>query len=329
MLTLPSFGLVRARSLPEAIEALSDGRALPIAGGTDVVPNMKRGLLEPARLVSVRRIPELTGVRVEEDGSLVLGAATTLAEIAGDARVARTWPGVAQAVRAVASPQIRNAGTLGGNVCLDTRCAYYDQSKFWRSALGHCLKTCGEVCHVVPHGHRCVAAFSADTPPALIASGARVRLASQAGERTMALSDFYTSDGAHHTVRRPDEILVDVRIPLPPPRTQGVYVKVRARAAIDFPILSMAVVLTRDRDETVQSIAVVVGALASKPRVVDGLDAIAVGRPLDGRVIEAVADRAHAVCHPLANLDGDAGWRRTVLPVYVRRALAALAASPT
>src|ERR1019366_560741 len=198
MLTLPSFGLVRARSLPEAIEALSDGRALPIASGTDVVPNMKRGLLEPARLVSVRRIPELTGVRVEEDGSLVLGAATTLAEIAGDARVARTWPGVAQAVRAVASPQIRNAGTLGGNVCLDTRCAYYDQSKFWRSALGHCLKTCGEVCHVVPHGHRCVAAFSADTPPALIASGARVRLASPAGERTTGPFAFYTSGGAHH-----------------------------------------------------------------------------------------------------------------------------------
>jgi len=233
---------------------------------------------------------------------------------------------VAQAARAVASPQIRNAATLGGNVCLDTRCAYYDQSHFWRGALGHCLKTCGDVCHVVPQGHRCVAAFSADTPPALIACGARVRLASQAGQRSMALSDFYTSDGAHNTVRRPDEILVDVRLPPPPPGTQGVYVKVRARAAIDFPVLSMAVALTRDRDETVQSIAVVVGALAAKPRVVDGLDSIAVGRPLDGRVIEAVADRAHAVCHPLQNLDGDAGWRRAVLPVHLRRALGALAA---
>ncbi len=137
---------------------------LLVAGGTDVVPNMKRGLLEPERLVSLRRVPELAGVRIEADGTLVLGAATTLAEIARDSRVVQGWPVVAQAARAVASAQIRNVATLGGNLCLDTRCAYYDQSGFWRNALGHCIKTCGDVCHVVPQGQRCVAAFSADPP---------------------------------------------------------------------------------------------------------------------------------------------------------------------
>ena len=325
MLTLPPFAMVRARTLVEALDALGDGRGVPIAGGTDLVPNMKRGLLEPARLVSLRRVPELRGIRVEDDGALVLGAATTLAELAGDARVARGWPAVAQAAQAVASPQIRNAGTLGGNLCLDTRCIYYDQSAFWRGALGHCLKTCGDVCHVVPQGRRCVAAFSADTPPALIASGASVRLASGAGERTLALADLYTSDGAHNSVRRPDELLVDVRVPAPPPRTRGVYVKVRSRAAIDFPVLSMAAVVTRDGDDAVRSLALVVGALGAKPRTIDGLDALALGKRLDRDVVEAVSARAHAVCRPLPNLDGDPDWRRTVLPVYVRRALAALA----
>lgn len=311
MLTLPRFGLVRARTLPEALDALGDGHGVPIAGGTDLVPNMKRGLLEPARLVSIRRIPELHGIRVEADGALVLGASTTLAEIARDARVLEGWPAVAQAARAVASPQ--------------TRCAYYDQTKFWRGALGHCLKTCGDVCHVVPQGRRCVAAFSADTPPALIASGASVRLASAVRERALALADLYTADGAHNHVRRADEVLVDVRVPAAPPRTRGVYVKVRSRAAIDFPVLSMAAVITRGRDEAVQSIALVVGALGARPRTVDGLDGIALGRTLDRGVIAAVSERAHAACHPLSNLDVDADWRRAVLPVYVRRALESLA----
>jgi len=325
VLTLPSFTFVRARDLAEALDALADGTTLPIAGGTDVVPAMKRGVLAPRRLLSLRRIPELRGIRQEDDGTLVIGAATSLADLSADARVLRTWPAVASAAAAVGSPQIRNAGTVGGNLCLDTRCTFYDQSAFWRGALGHCLKTSGEICQVVARGRRCVAALSADLPPPLIAHGASVRFASARGERTMPLSAFYKPDGAHNTVRQPDEILVDVRLPRPSHGVRGIYVKVRSRASIDFPCLSLAAVVECGSDGVVRGLRLVVGALASTPRVIDGLDAIATGVPLEATVIRRIAERAYASCHPLPNSDVDADWRRAVLPVHVRRALASLA----
>jgi len=324
MLTMPGFRFLRPGRLEDALDALDGGSTLLVAGGTDVVPNMKRGLLRPERLVSLRRLPELAVTRVEADGSLTLGAGAVLADLGTDVRIDHGWPGIAAAARAVASPQIRNVATLGGNLCLDTRCAYYDQSAFWRSALGHCLKTSGDVCHVVPHGRRCVAALSADMPPALIAAGASIRLASRRGERALPLQAFYTQDGARNTVRTEDEIVVGVSVPAPEPGTRSAYVKVRPRGAIDFPALSVAVHLVL-ADGGVRSLRLVVGALASAPRVVDGLDALAVGRPLTPAVIDAVAERARAACHPLPNVDVDADWRRAVLPVHVRRVLAALA----
>jgi 4-hydroxybenzoyl-CoA reductase subunit beta len=325
MLTMPAFEMVRPRSLDAATEALAAGGML-VAGGTDLVPNLKRGLLDPKRLVSLRRVDELRGVRIDGEGALVVGAGTLLVELAQDARVRQTWPTLAYAASLVATPAIRNVATLGGNVCLDTRCPYYDQTAFWRGALGHCLKTCGEVCHVVPSGRRCVAAFSADTPPVLIAYGATVALASTRGRRTVRLEDLYVADGAKHTSHAHDEIVVELRVPRPAPGSRASYVKVRSRAAIDFPALSIATVVDLGKDAAVHGISLVVGALGAKPRVVDGLEAVA-GRPLDAQTVEAIASRAHAVCHPLDNVDVDAQWRRAVLPVHVRRALRAMAAA--
>jgi 4-hydroxybenzoyl-CoA reductase subunit beta len=325
MLTMPAFEMVRPQSLDAATEALAAGGVL-VAGGTDLVPNLKRGLLDPKRLVSLRRIDELRGVRIDEEGALVVGAGTRLVELAQDARVRQTWPALAYTASLVATPAIRNVATLGGNVCLDTRCAYYDQTAFWRGALGHCLKTCGQVCHVVPSGRRCVAAFSADTPPVLIAYGATVTLASTRGRRTVPLEDLYVANGAKHTSHERDEIVAELRVPRPAPGTQAKYVKVRSRAAIDFPALSIALVVDFADDRAVHRLSLVVGALGAKPRVVDGLDALAAGRPLDAGAVEAIASRAHAACHPLENVDVDAQWRRQVLPVHVRRALLEISA---
>lgn len=323
MLTLPPFELVRARTVPEALDALADG-AVIVAGGTDLVPNMKRGVATPRRVVSVRRLDALRGIRVEPDHTLVVGSGTLLADLAEDARVRETWPALSDAAGLVASPPIRNVATLGGNVCLDTRCPYYDQTEFWRGALGHCLKTCGDVCHVVPSGKRCVAAFSADTPPVLLAFGATVTLTSTRGTRTIPLAELYVADGKKHLTLAADELLTEVRVPAPPAGTRSGYVKVRSRAAIDFPALSIALVLTRT-DRTVTRLSIVVGALGARPRAVDGLEALAHGKPLDEPTIAAVAERARAACHPLDNVDVDPGWRRDVLPVHVRRALTALA----
>jgi 4-hydroxybenzoyl-CoA reductase subunit beta len=327
LLTIPSFEIVRPRSLEAALEAIAAGGIL-ISGGTDVVPNLKRGLLDPKRVVSLRQVAELKGVRIDDGGELVIGAGTTLAELALDPRVRQTWPALAQSAELVASPAIRNVATLGGNVCLDTRCPYYDQTAFWREALGHCLKTCGQVCHVVPSGRRCVAAFSADTPPVLIAYGASLTIASPRGRRTLRLDELYVADGVKNTTRTPDEIVVEVRVPRPADGTRASYVKVRSRASIDFPALSIAVAVGVDAGNAVHTISLVVGALGARPRVVDGLGPIAIGRPLDPATIEAIAERARAACHPLDNVDVDAQWRRAVLPVHVRRALQAMVAAP-
>jgi 4-hydroxybenzoyl-CoA reductase subunit beta len=321
LLTLPSFEMARPRSLEEALGALAEDGARVLAGGTDLVPNMKRGLVAPRRLVSVRHVRELAGVRIDEDGALILGAATTLADVAADARVREGWPAIARAADMAASPPIRNVATVGGNVCLDTRCSFYDQSAFWRGALGHCTKTCGQTCHVVEGGRRCVAAFAADTPVALVAYGARVRVASCRGARVMPLEELYVADGARHTVLAPGELVTAVEVPPPPARTRAAYSKVRVRGAIDFPALAMAARVSFAADVAVDGVALVVGAVGPRPRAVGGLDDLARGRPLDARVIDAVAERAREACRPFTTGAVDAAHLRAVLPVHVRRLL--------
>jgi 4-hydroxybenzoyl-CoA reductase subunit beta len=334
MLRLHQYQYHRPARLAEAIELLH-GRddAMPIAGGTDLVPNMKHQLFTPNHLVALKGIGELRGIElrdpdgapVDEDGAdraatLTIGATVALSEVAADARVRRHLPALAAAAGLVAGPQIRNQGTLGGNLCLDTRCTYYNQSHFWRDALGYCLKKDGTVCHVTRVGRKCVAAHSADTPPVLIALGAEVELASADGMRRVPVADFFVADGVWNSVRRRDELLTRVHVPLPEAGTRMSYQKVRQRNAIDFPLLSIATVAHLDPDTSVRALAVVVSALGSRPRVVSGLDRLAAGARLVD-VADAVAEQAHRQAHPLENIIVDPDWRRAMVPVYVRRAL--------
>ena len=297
--------------------------ALPVAGGTDLVPNMKHRLFEPEHLVGLRALPELRGISVESD-TLTIGAAETLTAVATNPAVREQVPALADAAGHVAGPQLRNMGTLGGNVCLDTRCTYYNQTAFWRDALGYCLKKDGDTCHVTRVGKKCVAAHSADTPPVLLTLDATVDLASPRGTRTVSLDDFFVTDGIWNTRRERDEILVRVRIPLTGRRSA--YAKLRQRQAIDFPLLTVAVAADLDGDGSVRGIQGVVTALGSRPRALSGWDEIAVGRALDQDTIEALAERAHAQCRPLENIIVDPEWRRAMVPVYVSRALRRLVA---
>jgi 4-hydroxybenzoyl-CoA reductase subunit beta len=221
----------------------------------------------------------------------------------------------------VAGPQLRNMGTIGGNVCLDTRCTYYNQTRFWRGALGYCLKKDGDICHVTKVGKKCVAAHSADTAPVLMTLDASVDLASAEGVRTVPVTDLFVADGIWNSVRRPDEVLARVRIPLPPPGSRAAYTKLRQRNAIDFPLLNVAVAAAVADDGRVGGMRMVVSALGSRPRMVSGLDAIVTGERLDADVIDRIAQRAHQQCHPLTNIIVDADWRRAMVPIYVRRAL--------
>jgi 4-hydroxybenzoyl-CoA reductase subunit beta len=293
-----------------------------IAGGTDVMPNMKHRLFTPDHLIGLKQVPELHGVRVE-NGELVIGASETLASLSRNALVRQHAESLALAAGSVAGPQLRNMGTLGGNLCLDTRCTYYNQSFFWRNALGFCLKKDGDVCHVTKVGKKCVAAHSADTPPVLMTLDGVIDLVSAEGTRTVSVADFFIADGIWNTVRKPNEIVARVRVKLPPASTRTSFTKVRQRQAIDFPLLNIAIATDFDAD-VVRSMRMVVSALGSRPREITGLEKVAAGKSLDAETIQAIADRAYQQCHPLENIIVDPDWRRAMVPIYVKRALRAL-----
>lgn len=320
MLRLPPFRYHRPDRIEDAVGLLTEhgSAARPVAGGTDLIPNMKHRLFEPAHLVSLTGIPELRELRVGDD-EVVLGAAVTLARAAGE--LVGVLPSLSEAAGRVAGPQIRNRGTVGGNLCLDTRCTYYNQTEFWRQALGFCLKKDGDVCHVTRVGRKCVAAHSADTPPVLMTLDAVADIEGPEGARTVPVRDVFVADGIHNTRVEPGELVVRIRIPRPAPGTRAAYMKLRQRKSIDFPLLSVAVLARLGDSGRVEDIRGVVTALGSRPRELSGWDDMAAGERLTPELIEALAERAFKQCHPLENIIVDPEWRRAMVPVYVRRAL--------
>jgi 4-hydroxybenzoyl-CoA reductase subunit beta len=325
LLRLPSFRYHRPSSLEEALSLLAEhGReAMAVAGGTDLIPNMKHRLFEPAHLVALKGLPELRGIR-ESDGHLEVGAAETLSAVAADPMVRRWFPSLAEAAGHVAGPQLRNAGTLGGNLCLDTRCTYYNQTRFWREALGFCLKKDGDVCHVTRVGKKCVAAHSADTPPVLMTLDADLEVVGPSGACWVRVADFFRADGIHNTRLKSGELVSRVRIPLPREGTRTGYAKLRQRKAIDFPLLTIAAAARTDAEGRVVELRGVVTALGARPKELSGWQEAAEGQRLSEGLVEALAERAHAQCHPLENITVDAEWRRAMVPVYVRKALSAM-----
>jgi len=332
VLRLPAFDFVKPRSVGEAVALLDrhGERARLIAGGTDVMPNLKHGLYGPEVVVGLSDVRELRGVRLGPGGDLEIGAMTTLEEIESHPLVVARAPGLAQAAHAVAGPTQRTMGTLGGNVCLDTRCVYINQTHFWRKALGYCLKKDGTLCHVVKGGRACVAAASNDTGTMLVALDARLSIRSVAGSREVAIRDFYRADGVRNLRLAPNELLERIAVPAPRGAIWSGYAKLRPRATIDFPKLSIAVVFTLDGAGTMADATLVVSAIAATPRRIDGIAELARGRrPDDPAAIAALGERARRVTVPLTNLDGDVEWRRAMVPVFVKRAFhAARAAAP-
>jgi len=321
MLTLPRFDWVAPASVDDVLRELAGhpGECLLVAGGTDAVPNLKHRLHEPRRIVSLARVRALRGVRADGQG-LELGALTTLSELSREPLLRPDFAAVARAASLVASPQIRNMGTLGGNLCLDTRCTYYNQTYFWREALGFCLKKDGVRCHVVPQGKRCVAAHSSDVSPTLIAYGAEVEIAGPAGARRVPCDEFFVGDGIHNNILKGDELVTRVFLPDSARGQRAAYGKLRPRAAIDFPMLSVAVVARGDA-RRIESLRIVVSALGAKPRLLGGLDALVKGHAADESTFAAVASAAAKQCRPLINVPYDDEWRHAMVPVMVTRTL--------
>jgi 4-hydroxybenzoyl-CoA reductase subunit beta len=320
VLTLPAFEWAAPESIDEAMALLAQhgGDALIIAGGTDAMPNLKHRLHEPRVVVHLGRLRDLHFVRDEGDG-LHLGPRVTLSEIEAHPVIRRDFPLLARAAGMVAGPQLRNMGTLGGNLCLDTRCTYYNQSYPWREALGFCLKKDGVHCHVVPQGKRCVAAHSSDAAPALIALDAEVEIAGAEGRRVIRVEDFFVADGQHNNVLAPGELVTRVFLPARSRGMRSGYQKLRPRQAIDFPMLSVA--FAAGAADPLDRARLVVSALAARPRVIGGVDALVAGQPLGEPLAVALAEAAHKQCRPQISIPYDPDYRHAMVPVFVKRAV--------
>jgi 4-hydroxybenzoyl-CoA reductase subunit beta len=321
MMRLPLFTFRAPKTLEEAARILDGERsqAMPLAGGTDLLPNMKRRQQVPKTLMSLRGIEALHRAELGESHTR-LGACLTLSEIAADPRFRNGLTALAQAASLVATPQIRNMATLGGNICLDTRCNYYDQSYEWRKAINFCLKKDGTVCWVAPGSAKCMAVSSTDTGPALMALGARVRLVSRAGEREVLVSDLYNNDGIHYIQRRPEEILADVALDSLH-GWKSTYWKLRRRGSFDFPVLSVAAAARISKQNVVEDARIVLGSAACRPLLAGDAAKSLLGRRLDQEAIAEAATLAARIAKPLDNTDFDMTWRKRVTAEFVTYAL--------
>ena len=321
MMRLPLFSFRAPRTLEEAARILhGEGPdAMPLAGGTDLLPNMKRRQQVPRTLLSLRGVEGLHQVHSVDSGYR-LGACMTLSEIADDPRFRNGATALVQAASQVATPQIRNMATLGGNLCLDTRCNYYDQSYEWRKSINFCMKKDGVTCWVAPSSPKCMAVSSTDTAPALMALGARVRLVSHSGEREIALADLYNNDGMLYIHRKSDEILAEVLLDSLH-GWRSAYWKLRRRGSFDFPVLSVAAAARLVGSGVVEDARIVIGSVASRPLVAVDAGRFLVGRALSSETIAEAAALAARIAKPLDNTDFDMSWRKKVTAEFVAYAL--------
>jgi 4-hydroxybenzoyl-CoA reductase subunit beta len=320
-MSLPEFELVRPVSLDAALETLAryGANAQIVAGGTDLIPSMKQRLFGPRVVLDIKGLSDLDYIRFDPQQGLEIGALTTIAAIAESALIAREFQVLHEAAKSIASPLLRNMGTLGGNLCLDTRCLYYNQSSFWRESLGYCLKKEGNVCHVAPGGHFCWAVFSGDCAPALLALGASVLLAGPRGKREVAMVDFYINDGMAWIRKERDEIVTGVRVPASR-GWKGTYKKLRIRQSIDYPLAGVAAVMKTDGGGICTEARVALTGVNPAPQLVAAAEQM-VGKSYDATLVDEVAHEAIRTGKPLTTSSSTPEYRRNMIRVFVRRAL--------
>jgi len=322
MIRLPKFDFIAPESLTEALTVLSRGNGdmKILAGGTDLLAGMKEGLFIPKCILWLGKLKELRRIQFSPEEGLSIGAMCTLSDLEQDHDVNRYFPSLVSAARSIASPQVRNRATVGGNLCLNTRCIYYDQSEFWRSALGYCLKLGSGICHAAPELDRCSAAFCSDLAPLLIALGATVELVNSESMRTLRLADLYVNDGSSHLAIRSSEILCRIVIPYSPV-VRSAHAKWRVRNSIDFPLVNVGVSLAVSDSDRCDRGRIVIGAVASTPLdIAEAAKAIA-GKRLAEDVIDLAAAKASDEVHPLPTVDESVSHRKKMVRVLVKRAL--------
>src|ERR1051325_7548763 len=322
MMRLPKFTCRMPREISDAVRMMGDAgpEGQFVAGGTDLYPNMKRRQQTPKIVISVTRLKELNRITGDGRSGLTIGASVSLTDICEDAVINRDYPMVAEAARTISTPVLRNMGTIGGNLLLDTRCNYYDQNYERRKGINFCMKKDGEVCWVAPGSSKCWAVQSSDLVPVMVAIAAKLRFASTLGERVVDAAGLYNDDGIDYLRKRPAQLLGDIQLP-PTNGWRASYQKLRRRGAFDFPVLGVAARLDMAADGTVKNARLVLGGIAPAPLEVREAEAALVGHALDREHMEAAAEACYLKARPLDNTDFVMNWRKQMARPYVLLAL--------
>lgn len=321
-MSLPPFQLLRPGTIDEAVSLLADhgDRVKVLAGGTDLIPSLRQRLFEPEYLLDLRQIAELRGVRRLTSGGVEIGALTPLSTIERSARLIEDYPALTEAAKTVASPVLRNMGTIGGNICLDTRCLWYNQSLTWRKGCGFCIKKDGDLCHVAPGGATCWAAFSGDTPPALLCLDAEIEVVNASGARRVPLRDFYTGEGQTYRRLLPTDLVTRVFLPPGTRGYRGVYRKLRVRGSIDFPLAGVAVLMKLSNGR-VEDARVAITAVNPAPLLILKAGDLLRGKMIDEPLAETIGDIAASTAKPLTTSALTPEYRREMIRVLTKRAL--------
>lgn len=322
-MSLSEFQLTRPRSLADAMAHLRDhaGNTRILAGGTDLLPSMRQKLFEPEYVLDLRQIQELKGIRETGQG-IEIGALTTLHEIEHSPILAKGYPVLTAAAKTVASPLIRHMGTIGGNICLDTRCLWYNQSLTWRKSCGFCIKKDGDLCHVAPGGSKCWAVFSADTPPALLCLNAEIEIASASATRRIPLRELYTGEGDNYRKLQSSELVTKIFLPRSTSGYRGTYRKLRVRGSIDYPLAGVAVAIKRSNGH-IEDIQIALTAVNPAPVLVEGLNSLMNRGQVDDHALVHAAELAARTAKPLTTSALTPEYRREMIRVFTKRALLA------
>lgn len=322
-MTLPAFRILQPRTVDDAVRMLSDNGpdAMVIAGGTDAIPNLQMKLFAPRVLVDIKPLRNLAEIHFSPQEGLRIGALVTLSQMLEAHWMREQFPVLAGAVSTVAGPLQRNMGTIGGNLCLETRCRWYNQSHFWRQSLGGCLKKDGDVCHVAPGGKFCWAAWSGDSAPALLSLDAEVEITGRNGMRRLALREFYKNDGKDRIALEQDEILTSVHVPARMAGRRGVYLKLRVRDSIDYPLAGVAVAMDVDSSGICRDARVALTAVNPAPVLVRQASEWLAGQKWSAELAERVAHAAIQSGKPLTTSASTPVYRRDMVRVFTRRAL--------
>ena len=321
-MSLSGFRLSRPRTLPDALKHLAEhsgSNVRILAGGTDLLPSMRQKLFEPEQVLDLRQIKELRGIHETEQG-IEIGALTALHDIEYSKHLRQHYPVLVEAAKTVASPLIRHMGTIGGNICLDTRCLWYNQSLAWRKSCGFCIKKDGNLCHVAPGGTKCWAVFSGDTPPALLCLNAEIEIAADSGIRRIPLHEFYTGEGDDYRRLRPGELVTKIILPSSSSGYRGAYRKLRIRGSIDYPLAGVAVAVKRSNGH-IQDIQIALTAVNPAPVLVKGLNVLFINGKIDDHAAEHAGELAARIAKPLTTSALTPEYRREIIRVFTKRAL--------